>query len=371
MFKPRRQFTQLALPDVRFEDIFRALQVLRSGMLVQGTKVEQVENILSNYLGTSNSSLVSNGTASLHIALVVLGIGPGDEVIVPAFSYVATANVVELVGAKCVFADIDLDTFNIDVAQLKDLISDKTKAIIPVHEFGLCADMTSIMKIADQYGIKVIEDAACAIGATHKGQKAGTFGDFGSFSFHPRKSVTSGEGGCLIASSIQKSHRVKCLRNHGISATSNSIDFVDAGFNYRLTDIQASLLIGQLRRLKSVLQIKRKIASNYLSKINNSLVTLPSVPINYEHSWQTFHILLPSEECRNSLSKHLLQDRIKTNYGAQCIPAMTYYLKKYNCNPSKNYPNAYRAFSCGLAIPIYPQLTGQQIKSIINSINRF
>jgi dTDP-4-amino-4,6-dideoxygalactose transaminase len=371
MLQINNKYTQLASPDIRFTDIITVLRVLGSGMLVQGSKVKKVENMLATFLDTPNASLVSNGTASLHIALVMLGVGPGDEVIVPAFSYVATANVVELVGATCIFADINLDTFNIDVTNLESLISEKTKAIIPVHEFGLCADMTAIMEIANKYKISVIEDAACAIGATHKGQKAGTIGDFGSFSFHPRKSITSGEGGCLIASSKDKSDHVKCLRNHGISVSSKNMDFIDAGFNYRMTDIQAALLLGQLSRLEKSLQSKRKIAAKYLSKIKNSKVKLPSVPNDSEHSWQTFHVLLQSEESRDQLSTHLLQDTIKTNYGAQCIPAMTYYRNKYCWNAPEKFPNAFRAFTCGLAIPIYNKLTRQQVNTIINSINRF
>lgn len=366
-----RQNIQLASPDIRLQDFYRVLEVLRSGMLVQGSKVSNVESIISDHLGIPYAAMVSNGTASLHIALVALGIGPGDEVIVPAFSYIATANVVELVGATCVFADINLATFNIDASCLERLITKRTKAIIPVHEFGLCADMTALMNLADKYDIKIIEDAACAIGATHKGRYAGTFGDFGSFSFHPRKSVTSGEGGCLISSSEYLSNKVKCLRNHGISAVSQSMEFIDAGFNYRMTDIQASLLIGQLLRLKGALKRKQQIAKYYLSEIKNPHIILPSIPQGSLHTWQTFHILLHSQETRDRLCRHLLQDGIKTNYGAQCIPAMTYYMKNYPCQPSVVFQNAYKAFTCGLAIPIHNKLSLHQIKFITSSINRF
>jgi perosamine synthetase len=361
----------LALPDIRQDDIDRVSGVLHSGMLVQGRVVTAVERELTTYTGADHVCLVSNGTASLHLALIALGIGPGDEVIIPAFSYVATANVVELVGARCVFVDVGLDSFNIDFEIIERVITNRTKAIMPVHEFGLCADMTPIMDIANAHGIPVIEDAACAIGASHRGRHAGTFGSFGSFSFHPRKSVTSGEGGCLITSDPNLDRRIRVLRNHGIAPDSSPMDFVEAGFNYRMTDIQAALLQGQIERLPETLDRKRKLATHYLTAISNPKVRLPSVPEYAEHSWQTFHILLNSEAERNAMSAHLRAHGVMSNYGAQCIPVMTYYRKQYGEFAWKNFPNAYRVYTCGLAVPLYDQLTEEQVKRIIRSINSF
>jgi perosamine synthetase len=361
----------LGSPDIRQEDIDRVNEVLRSGMLVQGRNVSQVESILSGIIGTSEACLVSNGTASLHLALVALGVGQGDEVIIPAFSYVATANVVELVGAECVFADIDLKSFNINPANIEDLITPRTKAIIPVHEFGLCAEMGAIMDIANRHGIPVIEDAACAIGSTFLGKHAGSFGHFGSFSFHPRKSVTSGEGGCLVTESPQLADCIRTLRNHGIAPGRLPMDFVAAGFNYRLTDFQAALLIGQLNRLDDTLLRKRQIASRYLSEMNIPSAVLPSVPHGSEHSWQTFHILLETTAERDALSEHLRRSGVMSNYGAQCIPAMSYFMNKYGKNHWKCFPNAYRAYSCGLAIPIHEKLSDREVCKVISSVNSY
>ncbi|MGE8513935.1 MAG: DegT/DnrJ/EryC1/StrS family aminotransferase, partial [Chryseobacterium culicis] len=190
-------FVPLASPDINETDINRVVDVLKSGMLVQGENVGLLENFFSDYLGAEYASALSNGTSTLHLALITLGIGAGDEVIIPAFSYVATANVVELVGAKCIFVDIDENTFNMDVNKIKEAITPNTKAIIPVHEFGLACDIENVMNIAREHNLYVIEDAACALGATQNNKKVGTFGDFGSFSLHPRKSITSGEGGIL------------------------------------------------------------------------------------------------------------------------------------------------------------------------------
>jgi perosamine synthetase len=361
----------LTSPDIRQEDIDRVVAVLRSGMLVQGSKVKEAESALAAFTGAACVDLVSNGTGSLHLALIAVGVGTGDEVIIPAFSYVATANVVELVGAKCVFVDIDLPTFNIDSQYIEAQITPHTKAIMPVHEFGLCANMTAIMDIADRYGIPVIEDAACAIGATHHGRQAGTFGCFGSFSFHPRKSITAGEGGCLVTPNSALDRRVRTLRNHGIAPDSIPMDFIEAGFNYRMTDIQGAMLLGQLDRLPETLARKRTIASRYLADMKNPQVSLPSVPEGGEHSWQTFHLLLESESRRDAMSAHLRQLGVMSNYGAQCIPAMTYYRNKYGENLWRDFPNAYRAYTCGLAIPLYEKLTDEQVEQVIHSVNTF
>ena len=194
----------------------------------------------------------------MHLALKALGIGPGDEVIVPAFSYVATANVVELVGAKPVFVDIDLATFNLDTSLLEQSITDKTRAIIPVHEFGLMCNMQVILELAHSKKIPVIEDAACALGASADDKLAGTLGDFGSFSLHPRKAISSGEGGLLCSKTAEMDEKIRILRNHGMQINHGKMDFVEAGFNYRMTDFQAALVSNQLLRLEEILQTKQK-----------------------------------------------------------------------------------------------------------------
>lgn len=365
------QTIPLASPDIRPEDIARMTEVVRSGMLVQGKEVLALESALSAYTTAQHACMVTNGTASLHLALLALGIGPDDEVIVPALSYVATANVVEMVGATCVFVDVAADTFNIHADHIPSAISARTKAIMPVHEFGLCADMTQIMEIANGRGIPVVEDAACAIGATHRGQHAGTFGAMGSFSFHPRKSITSGEGGCLVSSDAQVDRQLRILRNHGIDPDASPMAFVGPGLNCRMTDFQAALLNSQLTRLDSTLTYKAALAEVYLNEVTHPMVTLPSVPEHARHSWQTFHLLLESEQQRDRLSAYLREHGIMSNYGAQCIPATPYYARKYGADAAKAYPNAYRAYTCGLAIPLYEKLSKEQIHYISTTINRF
>ncbi|MCL4641626.1 MULTISPECIES: DegT/DnrJ/EryC1/StrS family aminotransferase [Olivibacter] len=364
-------FIPLASPDIQAADIHLVNEVLKSGMLVQGRYVEKLEHSFSEVVQVPESIAVSNGTASLHLPLRLLGIGPGDEVIVPAFSYVATANVVELVGAKPVFVDIDLGTYNIDVSKIREAITVKTKAIIPVHEFGLACDIEAVMQLAIEYDLYVIEDAACALGATQHGRQVGSFGDFGSFSLHPRKSITSGEGGVVTTHNSLYAQRVRRLRNHGIDMVEGKMVFEEAGFNYRLTDIQGALAYSQLSRLSAILEKKQRLAEIYLNGIKNRSFALPIVPSDRNHTWQTFHILIDDGRKQADVLNYLREHNIGANYGAQCIPAQKYYINKYDMDYKLLYPNAYAAFTQGIALPLYEKLnddTIQYIAKIINSL---
>ncbi len=363
-------FIPLARPDINEKDIDAVATVLRSGMLVQGVNVQALEKEFTRYHQVAHAIAVSNGTATLHLALKVLDIGPGDEVIVPAFSYIATANVVELVGATPVFVDIDPITFNIDVRLLESSISSRCKAIIPVHEFGLACDIEKVNDIAAKYNLHVIEDAACALGAMQNGKAVGSFGALGSFSLHPRKSITSGEGGVLITTDDALAGKLRQLRNHGIEMTDGNMHFVEAGFNYRLTDFQAALALSQFQRIGDILTHKQKLADIYFNEIKNPRITLPEVPKDRNHTWQTFHLMLGDALDQQQVMKVLKEKNIGTNYGAQCIPAQHYYLQKYRYDSFSKYPEAYRAYTKGLAIPLYERLTEQQVLYIAQTINQ-
>jgi perosamine synthetase len=361
----------LSRPDIFACDIAAASRVLRSGMLIQGKEVLRLENAVAKYIRTDYCSAVSNGTASLHLALIAMGIGPGDEVVVPALSYIATANVVEIVGAKCIFVDTQPRYFNIDESKIEQVVGKKTKAIIPVHEFGLCAEMPEIMKIAKKHNLEVIEDAACALGATYKSKLAGSFGHCGSFSLHPRKAITAGEGGLLVTSDHELDLKIKTLRNHGIEPGAMPMNFVAAGFNYRMTDFQAALVCSQFLRLENIIEYKAKLASIYFAEIKHSAVRLPEIPEGAKHTWQTFHVLIDNEKQRNKLMIYLKENGIMTNYGAQCIPATTFYKNKYGHKSEIEFPNAYEAYTCGLALPLYGRLKEEQVQFIAKTINKF
>jgi perosamine synthetase len=363
------KFLPLASPDLQPEDVKALTDVLSTGMLVQGPQVAELEKNAGLFLKNDHTVALSSGTATLHLALLALGIGPGDEVIVPAFSFIATANVVELTGAIPVFADIEIDTFNIDLHQIERCITSKTKAIIPVHEFGLACDMTGIMALARKHKLFVIEDAACALGAKQHNTCAGTFGDLGSFSFHPRKAITSGEGGILVVKDALIAKKIKALRNHGIETIDGKMEFVLPGFNYRMTDFQAALVNSQLKRLGAILDQKSCLASVYFEKIKNSKLKLPVVPKDRVHTWQTFHIILDDSLDRDQIIDDLKSKNIGTNYGAQCIPFQQYYQRKYKLDCLSLFPNSMRAYKQGLAIPLYEKLTTDNITYISDQLN--
>ena len=287
-----------------------------------------MEDKFNEYVGSKYSTAVSNGTVALHLALLALGIGDGDEVVVPTFTYIASVNAIKYCGATPVFVDVEIDSFNIDATRIESAITPKTKAIIPVHEFGLPCDIEAIMKIANTHNLYIIEDAACALGASQNGKFVGTFGDFGSFSLHPRKAISSGEGGLITCQKPELAKKVQILRNHGIDIIDGKMEFVEAGFNYRMTDFQAALVNSQLARLKETLTYKNELANEYQSLITNSKIQVPNCPADRIHTWQTYHVLIDPTINRDELIKTLREKGIGTNYGAQNIPDQIYYKNK-------------------------------------------
>jgi dTDP-4-amino-4,6-dideoxygalactose transaminase len=354
----------LMVPDIQQQDIDAVVDVLKSGMLIQGRIVETLEFQLAKYLKVDFAIATSSGTSTLHLALLALGIGKGDEVIVPALSFVATANVVELVGATPVFVDIELNTSNIDVNVLEQKITTNTKAIIPVHEFGMACNIVEIMKFSKKHNIAVIEDAACALGAKLNNDFAGTFGDFGSFSFHPRKAITSGEGGLLVTNSETLANRIRTLRNHGFSLINCNNCLIEAGFNYRMTDIQAALVLSQFQRFETILSAKHQLAQLYLKKLANLDLILPFVQPNSIHTWQSFHVVLPQRIDRNRVIQKFKELGVGVNLGAQCIPNEYYYKEKYKLDCHKFFPNALLANTNGLVLPLYERLSEDDILHI-------
>ncbi len=361
------EFIPLFTPHITDDDIAAVTRVLKSGMLIQGKEVANLEQTVCSYLGCKHAIATSNGTSTLHLMLHALGIGPGDEVIVPAFSYIATANVVELVGAKPVFVDIKLDTFNIDEDKIEAAITPNTKAIMPVHEFGNPANMIVIETIAAKYNIPVLEDAACAIGSKWNSSFTGQNSYLASFSLHPRKAITSGEGGIITTNNDELADKLRILRNHGTEMIDGIMDFSMAGFNYRLTDFQAALVQNQFSRLEFYIAQKQEMANRYNQLLNSQSIKLPSESENTRHAWQTYHVIVTN---RDLIKSQLLEQGIGSNYGAQCMPAMKYYKEKYKLNSMDLFPNAWKAYTCGLALPLYSELTVIKQEKVINTLNK-
>jgi len=361
---------KLASPTISKTAIRNVVKVLNSGNLVQGKYVEEFEKLLSEYLNIDHVVVVSSGTAALHLSLLTLNIKEGDEVIIPAFTFPATANVVEIIGAKPIFVDITLDDLCIDTSRIEQVLSQKTKAIIPVHEFGQSAKIDEILSLSKKYGFHVVEDAACALGAEYGSRKVGTFGDFGCFSFHPRKAITTGEGGAIVLNDEQYAKKLRSLRNHGITINNNSLEFILAGLNYRMTDFQAALGVPQMQCIESYIENRIKIAKVYSDAFQGkSWIKVPAKIENRREVFQTYHITIENGK-RNELMKYLFERGIQTNYGAQALNAQSFYSEKYRLSPH-SFPNAYHAYQNGLALPIGEHINEDLARKISNEIIKF
>ena len=350
---------------------------LETGWVVQGPHVKKFEEKFSAITKSPYCAATSSCTTALHIAVAALGLKPGDEVIVPSFTWIATANVVEYMGAKPVFCDIELNTFNLDVAQLEKCITPRTVGIIPVHLFGLMAPMPAVMDIARKHKLWVVEDAACGFGAAINGKHAGVIGDVGCFSFHPRKSVTTGEGGMLTTDNLKLDVLFRSLRDHGASLSDLERhenkksyllpDYALLGYNFRMTDFQGALGCVQLDRAEWILKQRRSLAKKYDDRLSNlPWLRTPLIPAGYTHGYQAYVCLFSPEtlsfnkaealrERRNKLMTDLEDQGIATRQGTHAPVFTAYYRKKYGFRPDQ-FPNAFMAEALTLSLPLFPQL---------------
>jgi perosamine synthetase len=363
---------KLSQPIFSEEEIEAVAEVLRSGMLIQGEKVKAFEDNLATYTGAKYVVAVTSATAALHLALVSLGIGPGDAVFVPAFTFPATANVVEIVGARPIFIDVDPETYCITPLGLRQAIKnwagpEKPKAVIPVHEFGAPCDMEDLMIIAKEEGLYIVEDAACALGTRYKDRHVGTFRELGCFSFHPRKAITTGEGGAITTNDYNLYTLLLKLRNHGMEKTDDGrLDFYLPGYNYRMTEFQAALGLIQLNRFNEILKIRNEISEEYYKGLSDIHGTRLPKSIN-GHAWQTFMVILPKNIDRNSLISELKSKGIETNLGAQALHMLKYYKEKYDYS-KQEYLVAAELFEQGLAIPLHSHMKKTDWLNVVDEL---
>jgi perosamine synthetase len=364
---------------------------LESGWVVQGPLVKEFEEKWSKFSGSINSIAVSSCTTALHLSLIVAGIKNGDEVIVPSFTWIATANAVEYTGAKPIFCDIDLDTFNIDVNKIEELITPRTRAIIPVHLFGLSAEMDTIIKIASRYNLVIIEDAACGFASRYKNKHVGNFGLTGCFSFHPRKAITTGEGGMITTSDENIASKLRSLRDHGADLTDYSRhssnkpfllpEFRTLGYNYRMTDIQAALGCSQMDRAQWIVENRRRVANVYDEFLKDiEILKYPQTPTECYHSYQSYVCLyqpedwsidgiLKANEKRNSLMQRLFDEGISTRPGTHAVHMSQYYSKKYGIK-KEDFLKSFIADRCSIALPLYPTMTDEEISYVIKNLKK-
>lgn len=365
MVQGTQSLIRLASPDLHDEDLDRVLNVLKSGELVQGKAVEEFENLLSEFTQIPHAIAVSSCTAALHMALISLEIGPGDRVLVPAFTYPATANAVERCGANIELCDVDPLSYVVTPESIehhiKSNIQNQFKALIVVHEFGFPADIKAISEITKRYGVLLIEDAACALGTSANGHHPGFYSDAACLSFHPRKAITTGEGGALLTSNKILMEKFKRLRNHGVNNQNGVFDFVDAGLNYRLTNFQAALGIGQLKRFQQELNVRKELVAIYMKELE-SLPQIRSPKSSPGHSWQSF-MLITQPGKRDDIKRALANLQVESNLGAQALNCLTYYKNKYQFT-QETCPNATMLFTRGLVLPLYGKLSPDNIRFI-------
>lgn len=359
---------KLAAPSIDEEDLSAVYKVLQSCQLVQGEQVSAFEEMLSQRLGGGHVIAVSSGTAALHLALLALDIQPGDLVIVPTYSFPATANVVEICGAIPVFVDIKEDDFTMDPKLLEETLerlfsepetAKKVRAIMLVHAFGTMADLKKIIPLANQYNLPVIEDAACSLGATLDGVPSGCFGAIGCFSFHPRKVVTTGEGGAIVTSDESLARKMKAYRNHGQEMNAEGkVEFIFAGLNYRMTDFQASLGRVQLNKLDSLLKFRLDAASYYDMLLVSSSLRPPITPAGQIITYQSYVALLDSTEKnkRDYIIRALKNLGIEIAIGTHHIPMTSYYRKRYGYKIG-DFPVTDYVAQQSITLPISPTLT--------------
>lgn len=354
---------KIAQPILGEDEKKAVLEVLDSGIIAQGPRVKTFEEAFAKMCGVSHAIATSSGTTALHLALLAHGIGDGDEVITSAFTFIASANTVLFTGAKPVFVDIDPRTFNINPDLIEASITPKTKAIMPVHLFGLMSDMPKIMEIAKKYNLIVIEDACQAHGAVCAGKKAGAYGT-GTFSLYPTKNITSGEGGMITSNDPTVDEKCRVLRNHGMR---RRYYHDELGYNFRMTDIHAAIGNAQIGKLDTFNQKRQANATYYNEYLKG--VTTPYVPDGYSHIYHQYTIRVP-EGKRDALREHLKGKEIGSEiYYPVPIHKQQFYISDYGYDVTL--PETEKAALEVLSIPIHPSLNTDDLKTVVSEINSF
>lgn len=373
----------ISLPCTGEEEWQATREPLMSGWLTQGPKVAAFEKAFAERHQVPHALAVTSCTTGLHLALAGLGIGPGDEVIVPAFTWVATANVVLYCGATPVFIDVDPQTYNLDVAQITAKVTDRTRAVIAVHLFGRCVDMDAL-RAGLPADVAIVEDAACAAGASWNGKPSGSLGDVAAFSFHPRKSVTTGEGGMVTTADAELAERMNQLRNHGATLSEEQRhhgprpyllpEFNLLGFNYRMTDLQGAVGLIQLGKLDGFIDERARWAEYYCDQLAGiDWLRLPSAPAGGRHGWQAFVTYIDPAKApmpRNDMMEILQAKGISTRPGTHAVHMLAYYRDRFGFNP-EDFPGARDCNDHTMAIPLHNRMTAEDYAYVVEAIRQF
>jgi dTDP-4-amino-4,6-dideoxygalactose transaminase len=390
-----KNFVPVARPHLGREEVAAAERVILSGWVTQGPEVAALEREFAVFVGAPHACAVSSGTTALHLALLTMGVRPGDEVVTVSHSFIATANSIRYCGARPVFVDIDPATSNIDPGKIEPAIGERTRAILCVHQMGMPCDLRAILEIARKYGIPVVEDAACAVGSEIlwqvRWERVGKpHGDVACFSFHPRKLLTTGDGGMLTTSNAEMDRKFRLWRQHGMSVpdtvrhTSPTVVFEsypEFGFNYRLTDIQAAIGREQLKRIPEATSQRRRMADRYRQLLTDIPgLILPSEPEWARTNWQSYCVRLPEHLDQRDVMQKMLDQGVATRRGIMCAhrePAYadpaTWRCAQKTCAPSRNCPNlkeSERAQNQGVILPLFSQMTEEQQGQVAHALRQ-
>jgi len=376
------KFLPLSRPTISKETIDEVVKVLESGWLATGPLTQKFEAELSKYFGDRKAACFTSATAGLHASLIAIGIKPGDEVITTPLTFVATANVIAMLGARPVFVDIERDTFNIDVKKVEAACTEKTKAIMPVHYAGLPVDLDPLYEIAKRKNLRVIEDSAHAVGTSYKGRKIGTFGDIQVFSFHPIKNMTSGEGGCVVLDSENEMKTLGLQRFHGIDRSiwdrfskngSTYYDIVFPGFKSNMSDIQAAIGLHQLSEVEMMNERRRHLANRYREAFADmgDKLTMQGIPqYDFVHSGHLFPICVVDSEKRDDFMSFLKENSIGTTPYYTPLHLFSYYQKEFGFKKG-DFPEAEYVGERIVCLPLYYALQESDQDYIIDMVKKF
>lgn len=371
---------QISVPSLGEEEWLAMRAPVESGWVTQGPRVAAFEEAFAELHEVPHAVAVTSGTTALHLALASLGVGEGDEVILPSFTWIATANVVLYCGATPVLVDVDPVTYNIDPERLREAVTERTRAVIPVHLFGLCANMDAIRDVLPD-GVAIVEDAACAAGALYRGRVAGSIGDVGCFSFHPRKTITTGEGGMLTTADAELAERARELRNHGAAVSDDMrqlgarpyllADYESLGFNYRMTDMQGAMGVVQLAKLEGFIAERSEWAEWYRDEFAGlDWLRTPKEPADGKHAWQAFVCYVDPEAApmpRNELMDQLAKRGISTRPGTHAVHLQGYYAKRFGFSP-EDLPNSLACDKNTVALPMHNCMTAEDFAYVAENL---
>lgn len=377
------KFLPFAKPDISQEAIDEVVACIKSGWLTTGPRTKQFEKNLETYLGAPYALCMSSATAGLHLSLLAFDLQPGDEVITTPMTFAATLNTIILAGAKPVLVDVDLGTYNIDVSKIADAITDRTRAIVPVHFAGLPVDLDPLYALAKKHNLRILEDAAHAIGSAYKSKRIGSFGDTQVFSFHPNKNMTTGEGGCVTTRDEAITKQMMLARFHGMDreawnrfGKSGQQDYqiIFPGLKYNMMDIQAALGLHQLKRLDNFIEKRQHLAKRYYEKLSDwDVWQLPTTP-DYEHlhAWHLFAPLINPEKAGMSRSEFMTkmkENNVGTGLHYQAVHLYPYYREHYGFKEG-DFPHAETIGERVVSLPLFPSMTEAEQDLVVEVMHK-